>query len=243
MGEAKRKQGTDSGSNMPAKGPIKGIIIGIVVVLVVVLAVYWLTRPVADPDELPTAAEGAGPFPAHEDRVGVSVGPEDASVVVREFADYQCPGCASFASVAKRIKDEFVASGDVRFVYFDFPLVDIHDNAMLAAQAARCAGDQGNYWAMHDRLFAQQGEWSTNHNAKGVFVRYSEELGMNPARLQRCLDTELHREDVEASLALAKRMGVRSTPTVLVNNIPMGGAQTWPKMKAVIERELETTKP
>lgn len=237
MGESKRKQ-RPAGTNA-SKRPLKGILVGTFVIILVVLVTYWLTRPATGPDQLPTAAADAGPFPAQEDRFGVSMGADDAPVVVREFADYQCPGCASFAQVTSRIKDAFVDSGEVRFVFFDFPLMDIHDNAMLAAQAARCAGDQGGYWAMHDRLFAQQGEWSGHGNAKGVFVRYSEELGMNPVRLERCLDTQLHREDVEDSLALAKRMGVRSTPTVLVDNIPMAGAQSWPEMKAVIERELQ----
>jgi protein-disulfide isomerase len=241
MGEAKRRNKSGPVSDSRRKTPVKGISVAVLVVLVVVVATVWLTRPGSGPavSDLPEAPEGAEPFPAAYDQVGVSLGEADAPVVVREFADYQCPACASFAPVAERIKNEFVETGKVRFVYFDFPLEDIHDNAMLAAQAARCAGDQDAYWAMHDRLFNQQGEWSNHGNALGVFVRYAEELGLNPQRLERCLNTELHREAVQDSQALAKRLQVRSTPTVLVDNIVMAGAQSWPRMKAVIERELE----
>lgn len=238
MGEAKRKG--------PAKGPVKrktpvkGVALAILVVLLVVALTIWLTRPGAGPDvaELPDAPARAGAFPAEYDQMGVSMGETDAPVVVREFADYQCPACARFVSVGDQIKSEFVESGQVRFVFFDFPLQDIHQNAMLAAQAARCAGDQNGYWAMHDRLFEQQGEWSDNGNAQGVFVRYAEELGLNPQRLERCLETELHRETVEESLTLAKRLQIRSTPTVLVDNIAIPNPLDWSTVKAVIEREV-----
>lgn len=241
MGESKRRNKPGQAPANRKRRPAMGIAVAVLLVLAVIAATIWLTRPGSGPDvaELPVAPEGAEPFPAAVDQVGVSLGEADAPVVVREFADYQCPACATFASVADRIKEEYVESGQVRFVYFDFPLEDIHDNAMLAAQAARCAGDQNAYWAMHDRLFAQQSEWSGHGEAQDVFVRYAEELGLNPQRLERCLETELHREAVEESQALAQRFQVRATPTVLVDNIVMSGAQTWPRMKAVIERELE----
>lgn len=222
MGEAKRR----NPEKVPGKsrGPMKAIVIGILLVLVVVLVTIWLTRPGSGPDvaELPRAPEGAQPFPEVYDQIGVSLGDPDAPVVVREFADYQCPACARFASVAEQLKADYVETGQVRLVYFDFPLQDIHDNAMLAAQAARCAGDQNAYWDMHDKLFAQQSEWAGNNNAQGAFVRYAEELGLNPQRMERCLETELHREAVEQSLALAQQLQIRSTPTVLVDNIKVG---------------------
>lgn len=241
MGEAKRKDYSGQGYGTRPKTPVKGVAVGVLVALLIVAVTVWLTRPDVGLDEgsLPQAREGAEPFPAEYDKYGVSLGDADAPVVVREFADFQCPACASFSAVASQIKDEFVESGKVRFVYFDFPLEDIHDNAMLAAQAARCAGDQGGYWQMHDRLFEQQSEWSGQSDPKGTFLRYGEELGLNPQRLERCLNTELHREAVQSSQSLAKRLQVRSTPTVLVDNILMAGAHSWPQMKAVIERELQ----
>lgn len=240
MGEAKRKH-SGQGPAPRKKTPVKGVALAVLVVLVVVAATVWLTRPGAGPEigQLPDVPPGAQPFPEEYDSLGVSLGEPDAPVVVREFADYQCPACARFANVADQLKAEFVETGQVRFVFFDFPLRDIHPNAMLAAQAARCAGDQGAYWAMHDRLFAQQGEWSDNANAKGVFVRYAEDLGLNPQRLQRCLNTELHRETVEESLALAQRLQIRSTPTVLVDNILVPNPLDWSTLKAVIERQIE----
>src|SRR5699024_7904752 len=93
------------------------------------------------------------------DRYGVAVGAVDAPVTIREFADYQCPACASFAPTAARIRNELVASGKVRFIFFDFPL-PMHDHAFAAAVAARCAGEQGQYWAYQEALFAKQQKWA-----------------------------------------------------------------------------------
>lgn len=238
MGEAKRKKP----GQPPAKRktPVKRVAVTVLLVLLLVALTVWLTRPETGSSvaELPQAASGADPFPAQYDALGVSMGDADAPVVVREFADYQCPACARFSSIGEQLKSEFVEPGQVRFVFFDFPLQDIHPQAMLAAQAARCAGDQNAYWAMHDRLFAQQSEWAGNHNAQGTFVRYAEELGLNPQRLERCLKTELHREAVTDSQDLAKRLQIRSTPTVLVDNMVIPNPLDWPTLQAVIEREV-----
>jgi len=90
-----------------------------------------------------TAQQNRG-FPDELDRLGVERGDPDAPLVVREFADYQCPACRSFYPTVKRLIDEYVDAGQVRFVFFDFPL-DMHEHAVPAAEAARCAGRQDAY--------------------------------------------------------------------------------------------------
>ncbi|NIP78563.1 MAG: thioredoxin domain-containing protein, partial [Gemmatimonadetes bacterium] len=104
----------------------------------------------------------------------VRLGPADAPVKVVEFGDFQCPGCGEFSlRVRPVIVEQYVSTGQVQFVFYDFPLVSIHDHAVLAARAARCAGDQpapagvtvpgggdDAYWAYHDRLFEKQREWA-----------------------------------------------------------------------------------
>lgn len=211
--------------------------LGVVVIAVVVGLVVLLTRPPAPSSaDLPVAAPDAGAFPAQMDRYGISVGPEDAAVVVREFADYQCPACARFSEASKRLKEEYVQSGQVRFVYFDLPLRQ-HANAVPAAMAARCAGDQDTYWGMHDVLYSQQSAWSNTGDPVAVFSGYAEQLGLNERRFRRCMESELHREAVERSLQVAMDLRVMSTPTVLVNNIPLT-QPGWGQLSAVVEREL-----
>ena len=161
---------------------------------------------------------------------------DDAPVVVREFADYQCPACARFSEASQRLKEEYVDTGKVRFVYFDLPLQQ-HQNAMPAAQAARCAGDQGAYWEMHDELYDMQTEWSGSGDPVATFSRYASDLGLEERRFRRCMNTELHREAVEQSLRVAMQLRVTSTPTVLVDNVRLT-RPGWGQLSAVVEREL-----
>lgn len=238
MGEAKRRQ--QGGAPSPRKRSSKVyVFVGLIIVTVVVVAaLYYLTRPPAPgSDSLPEVSEDTPAFPAELDRYGISVGPEDAEVVVREFADYQCPACADFAEASQKLKEEYVDPGKVRFVFFDLPLSrDTH--ATKAAMAARCAGDQDQYWGMHDQLFAEQSNWSSAGDPQQHFSRYADDLDLNSRRFNRCMESELHREAVEDSRQVAVELKVARTPTVLVNNIPLSRPQ-WGQLSAVVDRELE----
>ncbi|MBW7470921.1 DsbA family protein [Marinobacter sp. F4218] len=240
MGEAKRRR--ETGAPAPQKTGNKPLYIGVAVLVLAAVAIglFFLTaKPKPSSSELPVAASNADPFPAELDRYGVSVGPADAPVVVREFADYQCPACGRFSDASQKLKAQYVEAGKVRFVYFDLPLQQ-HQNAMPAAQAARCAGDQDAYWDMHDQLFAAQSEWSSSDDPVATFTRYAGDLGLEERRFRRCMTTELHREAVEESRRVAMQLRVASTPTVLVDNIrlPRPG---WGQLSAVVERELANT--
>ncbi|MGM0766602.1 MAG: DsbA family protein [Pseudomonadota bacterium] len=238
MGEAKRRK--ETGQPSPARNDKrKPLVLGVSALLIVlaIAGVFFLTAaPDKTSEELPVAAPDADPFPAGLDRHGVSVGDADAPVVVREFADYQCPACGRFSDASERLKEEYVESGQVRFVYFDLPLQQ-HKNAMQAAQAARCAGDQSAYWGMHDQLYDMQSEWSGSDDPVVTFTRYANDLGLEERRFRRCMNTELHREAVEQSLQVAMQMRVTSTPTVLVDNIRLT-RPGWGQLSAVVEREL-----
>jgi protein-disulfide isomerase len=237
MGEAKRRQQT--GSPAPLKRSRKGLVFtGLVIIAVAVVAVlYYLSQPsLTGPGELPDVAEDTPAFPAQLDQYGVSVGSDDADVVVREFADYQCPACARFAEATQRLKEDYIESGKVRFVFFDLPLPQ-HTHSTAAAMAARCAGDQDQYWAMHDRLFEEQSDWESLSDAREEFAGYADDLGLDSRRYNRCMESELHREAVEESRQVATQLQIASTPTVLVNNIPLN-RPGWEQLSAVVEREL-----
>ncbi|MGM0571423.1 DsbA family protein [Marinobacter sp.] len=237
MGEAKRRQ--ETGGPSPRKRSRKSLVFtGLVIVAVaVVAALYYLTQPsLTGAGDLPDVSEDTPAFPAELDRYGISVGPEDADVVVREFADYQCPACASFAEATERLKEEYVEPGKVRFVFFDLPLPQ-HTHSTSAAMAARCAGDQDQYWAMHHRLFEEQSSWESVSDASERFAGYADDLDLNNRRFKRCMESELHSEAVEDSRQVAIQLQIASTPTVLVNNIPLN-RPGWEQLSAVVEREL-----
>ncbi len=238
MGEAKRRGKT--GQPAPkAKKSQKPLIIALSAgVVALVIAIVYVITAAPDPtsDALPTAGPNAGPFPEQVDQYGVSIGSPDAPVVVREFADYQCPACQQFSGAARKLKEQYVESGQVRFVFFDLPLQQ-HQNAVPAALAARCAGDQGSYWEMHDVLFDKQYEWSGSGSPAETFTRYAGDLGLETRRFKRCMDTDLHIEDIEQSRQVAVRLQLTSTPTVLVDNVRLT-RPGWGQLSAVVEREL-----
>ncbi len=187
----------------------------------------------------PTAAAGSIEVAAGTDELdanGIPVGYTsdgrpyrghiDAPIVMEAFSDYQCPYCSRFTNqTLPSLLESQVADGEVVLVFYDFPLNAIHPQAAAAANAARCAGEDGAaaYWAMHDRLFVDLGEWS-NSKPNEVFQRYAEELDIADEDFAACLEEERHADAVEADLALGRSRGVGSTPSFFLNDQPVIGA-------------------
>ena len=148
---------------------------------------------------------------------GVTLGDDQAPVTVVEFGDYQCPGCGAFAlSVKPQIEGTMVASGQVKFVFYDFPLISIHPNAFLAARAARCSADQDAYWEYHEVLFRNQSRWAVATMPASAFEDYAEEVGMDGSTFSACLNSDKYADVVTANMQLGSRMGVSGTPTIMV---------------------------
>ena len=160
-------------------------------------------------DDLETLAEMAR---------GVTKGNQESEVTIVEFGDYQCPGCGAWAQQVKpQVEVSLIESGRAKFVFYDFPLVSIHPNAFLAARAARCAEDQGKFWEYHDELFRQQGRWSAQASPARMFEDYAGTVGIDEREFSSCLNSDRHADVVTANMELGNRMGVSSTPTILVN--------------------------
>jgi protein-disulfide isomerase len=149
---------------------------------------------------------------------GISVGREDAPVVLFEFADFQCPACAQFAAFGTPyIKERHVATGTVRYVHYDFPLVNIHPHAFLAARAGRCAHEQGKFWDYHDLLYAEQPNWSRRDEALSLFVEYAGQLELDRAAFDGCLNSDRYAREVTENMRLGQALGVPGTPTIYIN--------------------------
>jgi protein-disulfide isomerase len=137
-----------------------------------------------------------------------SKGDPAAKIVMIEFSDFQCPYCLEYyKSVYRPLIDEYVKTGKIRYVVRDFPGESIHPNAMKAAEAARCAAEQGKFWEMHDALFDHQRDLATTG------VRASAEAAkLNLTTFQTCVDSgrfpALIRQDVND----ASRLGAKGTP-------------------------------
>lgn len=148
---------------------------------------------------------------------GISKGQPNAPVVIMEFADFQCPACGSFASFSVPLIKDYIDNGTVRFVWYDFPLVQIHKNAMLAARAGRCANEQNQFWAYHDYVFGRQGEWSEVNDATKRFTEYAGVAGLDRDAFSQCLRSEKYQKEVSESFQLGTTLGVSGTPTLFIN--------------------------
>lgn len=176
---------------------------------------------------------------------GIHAGDADAPITILEFADFQCPGCGSFAGTVKPQLDvAFIETGAAEFVFYDFPLVSIHPHAFLAARAGRCANDQDMFWEYHDELFRNQTAWSLSASPPvSAFEDYAARVGLDQGTFRDCLRSDAHAETVSATMQLGQGLGVSGTPTVLVTRgngqVRRVNAPTIPEMYGAIQTIVE----
>jgi protein-disulfide isomerase len=184
------------------------------------------------------------------DIAGAAVkGAPTARVAIIEFSDYECPFCGRHAlSTLPELAKEYIDTGRIRYVFRNLPLESIHPNAMRAAVAAECAGEQGKYWQLHDRMFANQRALDATS-----LVNYGKAEGLDVTRFQQCLASERHNARIRADQAESDRVGATSTPSFFVAVLTPGdskaravrmirGAHPYPTFKAAIDSVLATLK-
>ena len=149
---------------------------------------------------------------------GYLKGSESAPVEITEYADYQCPFCQTFATLQMpTIEERLIKTGRLRWRYRDFPLQQ-HQFARLAAHSAACADEQGKYWEQHDSIYEGQGEWAGGRDAGGHFRRYAQANGLDLGRYDDCMEAGKYAGRIQASYEEGVRLGVSSTPTLLVGD-------------------------
>jgi protein-disulfide isomerase len=172
------------------------------------------------------------PFRVPVDMASAPVrGNPDAPVTIVEFSDFQCPFCVRARPTVNRVRE--VYGDDVRWVFRHFPL-SFHQQAPKAGEAAACAGEQGSFWEMHDRLWDSSGQLQVadlKENAAG--------LGLDAEAFGECLDSGRYAALVEEDTAAGARLGVSGTPAFFINGRPLIGAQPFEAFAAVIDDELE----
>ncbi|UCF20711.1 MAG: DsbA family protein [Gemmatimonadota bacterium] len=171
------------------------------------------------------------------EEVGVSRGNTEAAVVIEEYADYQCGYCGMVATLTiPQILENYVDTGKARFVFHDFWLGS--PVALLGAQAARCAGDQDAFWAMHKVLMSRQREWGGERDPGAKFREYAEALGLDGRAIEECVDSGQYEQIVLSGRLRAQQLGLESTPTFIVNGRRHVGALGYDQLAAVVEEEL-----
>src|SRR5256885_4219035 len=144
-------------------------------------------------------------------------GPANAPIELVEFSDFQCPFCYRAHPTVKQVLNTY--GGKIRFVYRNYPLPN-HPNARPAAEAAQCANEQGQLWAYHDRLFADQNKLG-NDDLKASAAA----LGLDAGKFNACFDAHKYQARVDADVQAANEAGVNGTPAFFVNGRLLNGAQ------------------
>ncbi|HEV8616726.1 MAG TPA: thioredoxin domain-containing protein [Methylomirabilota bacterium] len=155
--------------------------------------------------------------PAAPENIEVSIGGAfakgrpDARVTIVEFSDFQCPFCGRYVrQTFAQLDREYVETGKLRYVVRNLPLEQIHPDAFRAAEAAECAGTQGKYWEMHDRLFAHQDALGADD-----LSQHAAAVGVDMPAFRQCLDSRARADRIRQDMADAQAAGVTGTPTFL----------------------------
>jgi len=146
-------------------------------------------------------------------------GNPDAVVSLVKYSDFQCGACAQFYPSVNAILADY---GDqIRFEYKHFPLVSIHQNAIPAAKAAEAAGQQGEFFAMHDLIFENQSVWANSANPISFFNQYAQEIGLDVEEFKTQYRASLIEDRIQESFNEARELGLSGTPTFFLNGEQM----------------------
>jgi protein-disulfide isomerase len=161
-------------------------------------------------------------------------GDSKAPVTIVEFSDFSCPYCRKVESTLTELLAKY--PGKVRLGYRDFPLRQIHPQAQLAAEASRCAEDQGKYWEYHDFLFANPDKQGRDDLMEGART-----LKLDDKKFDECLSSGRFKPQIDQDIQLGTRVGMVATPGFFVNGIFLDGAQPAAAFEQVIDQELSAS--
>lgn len=244
--ESKNKKEVNSNSGLPF------VIIGIVLIVAVIGGWYLYSSsnkkaPVANGNgNTNTAPNAAKPnnTPMVSNSLGAQPpnfkGSQNSSVVIEEFADYQCPTCASMHPVMNEITS--IYGSRIKFIYRNYPLTQIHKNSYEAAVSSEAAGLQGKFWDMQNLLFQNQKAWSNVELVKPIFEGYAQTIGLDVEKFKTDVAGLAAKQRVDADLARGRSLNINSTPSILVNGIPVAFEQmSVDGIKKIVDAELAKT--
>jgi len=199
---------------------------------------YVATRPKNVATTVEPAAVVAG------EPQGYLLGKPDAPVQVIEFADFECPACAQFATLSEPdVRKRLVEPGLISYRFYDYPLA-MHKNTWHASNAAACADEQGKFWEMHDQLFNEQDRWNgqATSRPKSQFQGYAKAIGLDVDKWEQCYDARKYEPRIKANEQMAIKRGASQTPTFVIGNQMVGGAISYDRFKAMVDSALVVAK-
>lgn len=166
-------------------------------------------------------------------------GKKEAPATLIEYSDYQCPACAYFDPVLKKLENDL--NGKVKIVYRHFPLPQ-HKNAKLAAYAAEAAGKQEKFFEMTGRIFEAQKRWEglSENGAREIFKNFARELNLDMQKFETDLNNEEIKKSVDEDYKNGVALGINSTPTFYLNGKKLQNLTSYDAFKKAVEEEITT---
>ena len=165
------------------------------------------------------------------------LGDASAPVLIQEYGDFQCPSCGAFArSIEPQIRAVYIDTGLARLAWHDFAWIGTESRD--AANAARCAGDQGQFWEFHDTLYQNQAGENAGAFSKDRLKGFGDALGLEPTAFHACVDADRYGAAVQADFAEVRRNGFNGTPTFVIGDQRIVGAQPFEVFAAAIDAAL-----
>jgi len=160
-------------------------------------------------------------------------GNAEAALTIVAFEDFQCPFCGEMFPVIREMLAKYETK--LRFIYRDFPNVDIHPEALVAAEAGECADEQGKFWPFHDRLYQNQDQLG-----RTALVRYAEASGLDKVAFTACLDSGKYQDEVVDDLQAGFDAGATGTPTFFFNGYRVTGSLPADVFETIIQQFIGT---
>jgi len=163
-------------------------------------------------------------------------GSSKAPVIVYEMADFQCPACREFALTTLPVLDKaYVQSGKVRWVFVNFPLTEIHKNAVAAAQVAMCAARQNKFWPVHDALYLHQPQWAPLADPMPALLALADSAGVRRDSLASCVATHATVAAIQQDAQGSVRAGANATPSFYIEGGLASGAIPAPEFSRILD--------
>ncbi|MEK7178199.1 MAG: DsbA family protein [Patescibacteria group bacterium] len=211
------------------------VLAGIVIAIAVIYSTKGpLPNTGVDTDKGKTAAIAALLQVSSSDFV---LGDQNAPVTMIEYGDYQCPFCGKFFKDTESVlREKYVKTGKVKFIYRDFAFLG--QESLWAANAARCAGEQGKFWQYHDYLYSNQRGENQGAFSKDNLKNFSVALTLDAEKFNACLDSEKYTDLIQKETKAGGEAGVRGTPASFINGTSYFGALPTATFTQIIEDEL-----
>ncbi len=204
------------------------------VAIIIILVVLGMVQSVKKSDKKDSSSDMSSSIAVNEnDWVRGDI---NSKVVIVEYADFQCPACGLYHPLIKQVEEKFGDS--IAVVFRHFPLTQIHQNALISAQATEAAGMQGKFFEMHDMIFETQSVWSDDSRAQDIFVDYAKQLGLNEEQFLNDIKSKVVKDKIAQSYKVGTKLGVNGTPTFFMNGKKIDNPRSFEEFEALISTEL-----